>query len=70
MSCCFAIFVDEGAADEAARPVACFESLEDALDWGGRRFAGRSFRIRYWPAEAGDYAHDPRFPLPGRAADA
>ena len=70
MSCCFAIFADDGPADRTARPIACFESLEDALDWGARRFAGRSFRIRYLPMQAGEYPQDPDSPLPRGVADA
>ena len=31
----------------AAQPVALFEHLEDALDWGATHFQGRAFRVRY-----------------------
>ena len=47
MSCCFAIIPDECPAGEAARPLAMFESLEDAMEWGSQRYAGGAFRIRY-----------------------
>ena len=47
LSCCFAIVPDESPAGEAARPLAMFESLEDAMEWGSQRYAGGAFRIRY-----------------------
>ena len=49
MSCCFAILPDEGA-DEAL-PLALFENLEDALEWGAQRYRGGSFRVRYVAVE-------------------
>jgi hypothetical protein len=52
MSGCFAIFADETAADGAARPIALFAYLEEAIDWGSKRYAGRAFRIRFMPYTA------------------
>lgn len=42
MMCCYALIPD-GVRD----PVAVFAQLEDAIDWGLRRYGGDSFRIRY-----------------------
>ena len=39
---CFAIF-----PDGAASPAAVFENLEDAMDWGLRRYGDDAFGIRY-----------------------
>jgi hypothetical protein len=32
--------------DGTSRPAAVFENLEDAMDWGLRRFGADAFRIR------------------------
>jgi hypothetical protein len=45
VSSCFAILPDESA--EGAPPLALFENLEDALEWGARRYRGGTFRVRY-----------------------
>jgi hypothetical protein len=42
MTCCYAI-VPDGSCD----PVALFEALEDAMDWGLQRFGDDAFQIRY-----------------------
>ena len=42
MNCCYAI-VPDGSPD----PVALFEELEDAMDWGLKRFGDDAFQIRY-----------------------
>ena len=42
MNCCYAI-VPDGSDD----PAALFEELEDAMDWGLRRYGGDAFQIRY-----------------------
>lgn len=42
MNCCFAIIPEGGLA-----PVAVFEDLEDAMDWGVRKFGGGRFSIRH-----------------------
>jgi len=42
MNCCYAIVPD--GTDE---PAALFEALEDAMDWGLRRYGGDAFQIRY-----------------------
>jgi hypothetical protein len=39
---CFGIFPDGAAA-----PTAVFENLEDAMEWGLRRYGGDAFGIRY-----------------------
>jgi hypothetical protein len=39
---CFAVF-----PDGAMNPTAVFENLEDAMDWGLRRYGGDAFGIRY-----------------------
>jgi hypothetical protein len=42
VTCCFAIVPD--GTDE---PAAVFEDLEDAVDWGLRRYGDDSFGIRH-----------------------
>ena len=49
MTCRYAIIPD-GNAD----PVALFEDLEDAMDWGLRRYGGDAFRIRYVEVSAAE----------------
>ena len=44
MTCCFAII-----PDGVDVPVAVFESLEDAMDWGVRKYGGGQFTIRHVP---------------------
>ena len=48
---CFAILPDETSAgadgDQAPRPLALFDNLEDAIDWGSKRYRGGAFRIRF-----------------------
>lgn len=46
MHCCFAIIPDD-ISSESAGPVALFQSIEDAMDWGLSRYKGGSFRVRY-----------------------
>jgi hypothetical protein len=47
VDCCFAIFPDEVEPGHRARPVAIFDTLEDAMDWGQQRFKGGAFRLRF-----------------------
>ena len=42
MNGCFAIF-----PDGAATPSALFENLEDAMEWGLKRYGDDAFGIRY-----------------------
>jgi hypothetical protein len=42
MTCCFAIIPDGNT-----EPAALFEELEDAMDWGLRRYGDNAFQIRY-----------------------
>jgi hypothetical protein len=44
VSCCFAIIPDGGEV-----PVAVFESLEDAMEWGVHKYGGGHFTIRHVP---------------------
>jgi hypothetical protein len=44
VSCCFAIIPDGGEV-----PVAVFESLEDAMEWGVHKYGGGRFTIRHVP---------------------
>jgi hypothetical protein len=44
LSCCFAIIPDGGE-----HPVAVFESLEDAMEWGVHKYGGGRFTIRHVP---------------------
>jgi hypothetical protein len=48
-TCCFAILpdVDAEEATTAPRPVAMFETIEDAMDWGLHHYKGGAFRVRY-----------------------
>jgi hypothetical protein len=47
VDCCFAIFPDETPAGSRARPIAIFDTLEDAMDWALQRFKGGAFRLRH-----------------------
>jgi hypothetical protein len=47
VDCCFAIFPDETPPGARARPIAIFDTLEDAMDWALQRFKGGAFRLRY-----------------------
>ena len=42
MMSCFAVFPDGAGA-----PAAVFENLEDAMDWGLKRYGDDAFGIRY-----------------------
>jgi hypothetical protein len=42
MTCCYAIIPDGNT-----EPAALFEELEDAMDWGLRRYGDDAFQIRY-----------------------
>ena len=44
---CFAVFPDEQADSAVSSPVAVFEYLEDAMNWGLERFKGGAFRLKY-----------------------
>lgn len=44
MNCCFGIFPDGEDA-----PVAVFEDLEDAMEWGVLKFGDGKFSIRHVP---------------------
>jgi len=44
VTCCFAI-----VPDGAATPVAVFESIEDAMEWGVLKYGGGRFSIRHVP---------------------
>jgi hypothetical protein len=44
LTCCFAIIPDGGEV-----PVAVFESLEDAMEWGVHKYGGGRFTIRHVP---------------------
>jgi hypothetical protein len=44
---CFAIFPDEPSPGAAPSPVAVFDCLEDAMNWGLERFKGGAFRLKY-----------------------
>ena len=46
MQCCYAIIPDD-TTDDRSSPVALFQSIEDAMDWGLSRYKGGSFRVRY-----------------------
>ncbi len=47
VDCCFAIFPDDVTPGARARPIAIFDTLEDAMDWALQRFKGGAFRLRY-----------------------
>ena len=51
MTCCYAIIPD--GTDE---PAALFEELEDAMDWGLRRYGDDAFQIRYVEVSAPESA--------------
>jgi hypothetical protein len=58
MTCCFAII-----PDGTAQPAALFEDLEDAVDWGLRRYGDDAFRIRYLkvtPVEGAEHPENDR----------
>ena len=59
-TCCFAIVPDEDAADTDVRPVAMFETIEDAMDWGLHHYKGGSFRVRYQKFVATAVGRTPR----------
>ena len=44
---CFAIFPDEPTPGAGVAPVAVFDCLEDAMNWGLERFKGGAFRLKY-----------------------
>ncbi len=44
---CFAIFPDEPSPGAGPGPVAVFDCLEDAMNWGLARFKGGAFRLKY-----------------------
>jgi hypothetical protein len=44
VTCCFAII-----PDGVELPVAVFENLEDAMEWGVRKYGGGRFTIRHMP---------------------
>ena len=44
LTCCFAII-----PDGVDVPVAVFENLEDAMEWGVRKYGGGCFTIRHMP---------------------
>jgi hypothetical protein len=46
---CFAVFPDnkEPRAGSKGAPLALFDTLEDAMDWGLERFPGGAFRLKY-----------------------
>lgn len=49
-TCCFAIVPDDDGAEASpadVRPVAMFETIEDAMDWGLHHYKGGAFRVRY-----------------------
>ena len=46
LTCCFAIIPDGNDV-----PVAVFENLEDAMDWGVRKYGGGRFTIRHMPIQ-------------------
>jgi hypothetical protein len=52
MTCCFAIIPEDALFNPASQPVALFETIEDAMDWGLQRYKGGTFRVRYQPMMA------------------
>jgi hypothetical protein len=44
LTCCFAII-----PDGVELPVAIFENLEDAMEWGVHKYGGGRFTIRHMP---------------------
>ena len=45
---CFAVFPDKDPPTRSSgAPIALFDSLEDAMDWGLGRFPGGAFRLKY-----------------------
>jgi hypothetical protein len=67
MSCCFAVVPDELEPGEASHPLAAFENIEDAMNWGLRKYAGRAFRIRSHGAVKNDESATSRRPTDTRA---
>jgi hypothetical protein len=51
VTCCFAIIPDGGE-----QPVAVFESLEDAMEWGVHKYGGGRFTIRHVPVTQAAHA--------------
>jgi hypothetical protein len=51
MTCCYAI-----VPDGTTQPAALFEELEDAMDWGLRRYGDDAFQIRFVEVTALDVA--------------
>jgi hypothetical protein len=47
MHTCFAIFPDDPSPGAGGAPVAVFDCLEDAMNWGLERFKGGAFRLKY-----------------------
>lgn len=46
LTCCFAIIPDGFEI-----PVAVFENLEDAMEWGVHKYGGGRFTIRHMPVQ-------------------
>jgi hypothetical protein len=44
---CFAIFPDDPSPAAGGTPIAVFDCLEDAMNWGLERFKGGAFRLKY-----------------------
>lgn len=59
MMSCFAVF-----PDGVATPSAVFESLDDAMDWGLRRYGDDAFGIRYLEMARVERAEDRGAPGP------
>jgi hypothetical protein len=55
LTCCFAIIPDGVDA-----PVAVFESLEDAMEWGVHKYGGGRFTIRHVPVQQAAPLHLPK----------
>ena len=51
MSECFVILPDEKSEGTVTAAPALFENLEEALEWGARRYRGGTFRVRYVAVE-------------------
>jgi len=52
VTCCFAII-----PDGVDLPVAVFENLEDAMEWGVRKYGGGRFTIRHMPVQQSAQIH-------------
>ena len=59
MLSCFAVFPDGAQA-----PTAVFENLEDAMDWGLKRYGDDAFGIRYLEMAKVQRAEDEGAPGP------